>query len=74
MYPTHSGFYVNELIHTHLAWVAELVDALDLKSSGHYGRTGSIPVLGTKNAGSAGIFFRQKAEGQKAKIRLSSIS
>ena len=32
------------------ARVAELVDALDLKSSGHYGRTGSIPVPGTKNS------------------------
>ena len=30
-----------------LARVAELVDALDLKSSGHFGRTGSSPVPGT---------------------------
>ena len=30
------------------AQVAELVDALDLKSSDHYGRAGSSPALGTK--------------------------
>ena len=31
------------------AQVAELVDALDLKSSDHYGRAGSSPALGTKS-------------------------
>ena len=43
-------FDITNHTHTHLthqAQVAELVDALDLKSSGHYGRTGSIPVPGT---------------------------
>jgi hypothetical protein len=35
-------------IHSH-AWVAELVDARDLKSLGPSGCAGSIPAPGTKN-------------------------
>lgn len=47
--PTFRLFNTRTLTHAHeLAQVAELVDALDLKSSGHYGRAGSTPAPGTK--------------------------
>ena len=41
----------------HLARVVELVDTLDLKSNGHYVRTGSSPVPGTKSRSRSFCFF-----------------
>ena len=42
--PAPSGTNIFYFIH---AQVAELVDALDLKSSGYFNRAGSSPALGT---------------------------
>ena len=37
--------------------MAELVDALDLKSSDHCGRAGSTPAPGTKSSSIDGLFL-----------------
>ena len=40
----------NPVFRSRIARMVELVDTLDLKSNGHYGRTGSSPVFSTEKA------------------------
>ena len=53
------------------AQVAELVDALDLKSSDHCGRAGSIPAPGTQSKSSS---FDELFLFSKIKLSFSNIN